>query len=171
MPSQLKLLREARKTGNFDFVDRAISKRIKVNTSRIKGSRSPTDEDIERITEYYMDEEDLDKVYSKKSAINAVKNLSVSPKKGDTKQLNNFVLGVGESNFAKKVYEKYGKNRVEFVKSQKVIVKSRKKRAGYKVNTKSYLLVIKTKSGKEYIQARSFKNGRVIKMPKKILWE
>ena len=106
MPSQLKLLRESRKKRTFDLVDRGIKRKIRISNSR-GGSRSPTDEDTNRIIEDYISDSYLNRVINKKSSIQAVESLEDgNAKRGSSSDFQNFISSVGKQNMADRIYDK-----------------------------------------------------------------
>jgi hypothetical protein len=165
MPSQLKLLRESRSKGTFDLVDKNLNRRISQSNTRRGYSKSPTDEDTERIVEDYIEDEYLDNITSKKKALDSVKSLEQgNSKKGLKRDFINYIAGVGRDNIADFIYKKYSKNSFSKIESNKIKTKSGLERKGFKVNSEVYLIVITTKKGSKYVQARRFKDNRIVKM-------
>ncbi|MFA7709447.1 MAG: hypothetical protein WCX82_04925 [archaeon] len=170
MPSQLKLLRESRKNGTFDLVDRGINRRISASNTRRGHSLSPNDEDNERIIRNYVDESYLNNVVSKKTALESIKSLEEDKaKRGLKRDFTNYISGVGRNKLAEYIFKKYGREKISIVKNSKIKTKSDSERVGYKINSRIYLITIKTKTGKEYLQARRFKDNRITKMRKSYL--
>lgn len=154
MPSQTQLLLSSRKSGSVNLVDIGIRRKIRSSSKKIKNP-SPTEEDMDRVANDYIEEDDLDNIYNKKSALDAVRTLDSDD------NLSNFLDAVGRRNFADKLLENYGKNNLKKLLTEDITLKSGKTFKGYKANTRVYLR--ETKAG---LRAFRFKNNTFAKIPK-----
>lgn len=155
-----------------EFVDRGriarSSAKIRRGT-RISGAEVLIQEP-ERI-EGYIDEDYLDNIIDLKTSLEAVNSLKTSPRRGDTTDFVNLLRGAGKTgkdSFAEHLFEKYGKSRLEIIRESRLVLKSKRERSGFKINSKIYLIPVKIKT-REFVQARRFKDGRVAKLEKRYI--
>ncbi len=93
-----------------------------------------------------------------------VNSLKTDPKYGDKEDFKNLLRGagiIGKDAFAKWLFENYGLEIIERLKLSIVILKSGKERIGIRVNRDVYAIVVTSVSGREFVQFREFKTGRV----------
>ena len=158
MVSQTQQLLEARKKGDFTQVDSKIKTRI---TRRRGRSKSPGEEDVERIIRDYADDFLLSRVINKKTAFDVVNDLE----RKDARNLHNFIVGVGREKFTNAVFDIYAEENIEELLDQELKLKT-KTILGFRVNSRVYLR--RTKAG---IRAYRFKNNRFAKIPKSFFRE
>ena len=167
MPSQLKLLMQARKNNTFQQVDRGIKRRIALRASR-NSNKSPTGGDIERITDDYIKQRYLNNIVSKKTAKEAMDSLQYDSLRGNSGDFSNFISGVGRKTFIESLYNRFAQDNLQRITESRVITKSGRDIGGARFNNKIYLRV--TKAG---LRAFRFKDNRFSKIPKNIsmMWK
>ena len=151
-------------SGNFNqaTVRRVSTARIKRGDG-LSGART-LDEEPERIESYIQDEY-LDEIYNPETAMEAVNSLTTDSSKGSQgNQDFSHLLGragyAARKRFAQYLFDKNSSKLIEKIRESEV--ETRKgKRAGVKINGKTYILAVVNNDKKYYLQARDFKTGRV----------
>jgi len=154
MASQLKQLRLSRGTRDYGFV------RTKRKSGR---SRSPDDDDVDRIIQDYVDDDYLRSVINKKTSVLAVESLiEGKAKRGNATDFFNFVSAVGKGKIAERIYELYSEENVLNLLTQEIQLKTKTIR-GFALNEEIYIR--ETKAG---LRAYGFKDNRFTKLPRNL---
>ena len=158
----------------FSAVERA---EVRKSYARIKRGTGKSGEDVfedepERI-ESYIKQKYLDRIVdmaSSRDAVVSLKDDSVKAPLGND-DFDNLLRGAGyfgRESFAEYLFNKYGKPRLKEVEKTIITLRSGRERKGIMFDKNIYLISIKTRTGKKYIQARDFKTGRVVALEKNI---
>ena len=164
------LFKQTLKKPDNKFIDRRINIKTK-QRKRSNKDNSPdffdNDNESERITRDYVKEKYLNKIINKKTAKRVLDSLKKDPKSGLPSDFDNLINGTTKGSHEKYLnflIKNYGKSNFEKIEKAKVTLNSNRERAGYKLNKKTYLIVVEGKKGMRYVQARSFKTGRAVKL-------
>lgn len=122
----------------------------------------------------YIQLEYLNAIVDMASSREAVDSLTTDNVKGElgNQDFENLLGNVFEEDkeaFARWLFDKYGRPKLRIIRERKITLKSGRMRRGLRLNQEVYLIRIRTKTGKSYVQARSFKTGRVTGLPRELL--
>ena len=129
----------------------------------------------ERIASYIKDYY-LNRIFDKKSArqaVNSLKTDSTMSPLGDV-DFKNLLVGAGmtgKNSFTEYLFDAYGRTVHDRIEESRVTLRTGKVRSGFEFSNRTYVIVITSRTGNKYIQARSFKTGRAVKINKAILRE
>jgi len=151
--------------------------KVRVNAVRVMRGTGDSGRDVledeQNRIEDYIKNFYLDNIIDMASSRDAVDSLKYDSTKAPigNDDFENLLSGgglTGRESFAEYLFEKYGVERLEKLVEEDINLKSGKDRKGFRINKDIYLIKIKTKTGKEYSQARSFKTGRVVKLDRNL---
>lgn len=164
-----QLIDEGFKGSSKRKVEKTVSL-IKRGTGR--SGEDVFDEEPQRI-EGYIKNKYLQEIINRRTsqkAVSSLRNDSTKSPLGDSdfRNLLNNVGLAGRERFADYLLNKYLTSRIQAIERSKVTTLSGKTREGLKINNRVYIIGVTGVNGKKYLQARSFKTGRVVKLPKSV---